>query len=341
MNLENNLFKKTVSLEHLFNSWFLFRKGKRKRCDVIEYERFLERNIFNLQKRLIKGRYKHRLYSSFFLQDPKTRHIRKAYVEDRLVHQAVYSSLNIIYDSKFIYHLYSSRIGKGTHKAVNNLKKMTRKVSKNYTSPCWALKCDVRRFYDSVDQKILLSIISKTIKNAQFLDLVEKIVCSFSVEENKGMPIGNLTSQIFTSIYLNELDKHIKHQLKIKYYMRFADDLIILSNDQYFLANLITTLEDFLNNQLLLKLHPNKLRIKPLSQGFDFLGYITFRHHRVIRTVTKRRMLKKLSLRLDEYLAGGIDQYSMNQTLQSYLGILSHADTYKLERRIINQFFFN
>ncbi len=340
MNSIDKLFNKTISIEHLFNSWFLFRKGKRKRRDVIQYERFLERNIFNLEKRLLAQKYKHREYNSFFLQDPKVRHIRKAHVEDRLVHQAVYTTLNEIYEPKFIYHMYSSRVGKGTHRAVKNLRKMLRKVSKNNTLNSWALKCDVKRFYDTVDHQILFKIISRDIKDKKFLNLIQQVINSFSITEGKGMPIGNLTSQIFTSIYLNELDRFIKHKLKIKFYMRFADDLIILSRNKYDLEKLVLKLELFLKENLLLKLHPNKISIKPISQGFDFLGYVTFSHYRVLRTVTKRRMLKKLSKRLDEYLSGEIAEYSMNQALQSYLGILSHANTKKLENQIRNQFFF-
>ena len=129
-----NLFAKTVSLECLFDAWNIFKKGKRRRQDVQEFERYLEVNIFDLHKDLLSANYKHGTYSSFYIQDPKIRHIRKACVRDRLVHQAVYSILYEVYEPKFINDLYSSRVGKGTHKAVHKLQNATRKISKTTLS---------------------------------------------------------------------------------------------------------------------------------------------------------------------------------------------------------------
>ncbi len=335
-----NSFQKLTSLEHLFQSWFIFRKGKRKREDVLVFERHLEKNIFNLRRKLLSKDYKHKPYHSFHIHDPKIRLIRKASVEDRLVHQAVYSVLSDIYDRKFIYHLYSSRIGKGTHKAVNALRKMTQKVSNNLSCPCFALKCDVKKFYDSVDHRILLRILSKNIQNQDTFCLLNEIICSYSVENtsDKGMPIGNVTSQIFTSIYLNELDQYVKHTLKAKNYIRFADDIIFLSQDKNYLKSLLPKIEYFLANKLALILHPKKIHFRSLTQGIDFLGYVTFPYHKTLRTVTKKRMKKKLDKRLDEYFSHRISEYSLSQTMQSYLGILSHANTLKLQERLKNTY---
>jgi RNA-directed DNA polymerase len=325
-----------TSNEALFDAWLLFRRGKNERRDVQEFERQLEKYIFRLQRELEAREYKHASYGSFFIQDPKARHIRKACVRDRLVHQAVYTVLSGIFEPKFIHDLYSSRIGKGTHRAVTALRRMTWQVSRNLTRPCWALKCDVRKFYDTVDHEILLKLLAKTIHDQGALWLLQEIVESFHCEgtPGKGLPIGNLTSQIFTSIYLNELDQFVKHTLRVKHYLRFADDILLLSPSKAELEKLLPKLKAFLLGELKLELHPKKISIRPLHQGVDFLGYVTLNRHRVLRTTTKRRMLKKLSARLGAYFKGEVTGQSLNQTMQSYLGMLSHADTFELQQHL-------
>jgi len=337
-----DLFARIVSAESLFNAWRLFRRGKGQRKDVQLFERHLEKNIFELHRELVSKTYQHSAYSSFFIHDPKVRHIRKACVRDRLVHQAVYTVLTEIFEPRFIHHLYSSRIGKGTHKGVLALKSATLKVSKNNSRRCWALKCDIRKFYDSVDHKTLLSLIARTVKDDDTNWLLQQVVRSFHFEgaPGKGLPIGNLTSEVFTNIYLNEFDQFIKHKLRQKHYLRFADDFLTLSPNRSELQRALPEMKSFLSERLKLELHPNKVIMRALEQGIDFLGYVTFPYHRVLRTKTKQRMTRKLSQRLDAYFEGTIDDYSMNQSLQSYLGVLSHADTFKLEQQIRNVFFW-
>src|SRR5690606_11824568 len=154
---------------------------------------------FRLQRELAGRRYKHSPYHSFFIHDPKVRHIRKACVRDRLVHQAVYSVLTRVYEPKFMHHAYSSRLGKGAHRAVDAFRSMTRKVSMNLTRPCWVLKCDIRRFYDTVDHEVLYKVLGEVIKDEAAMWLIREIVGSFHSEgtPGKGLPIGNLTSQVF------------------------------------------------------------------------------------------------------------------------------------------------
>ncbi len=340
MNESQKTFQSMISAESLFSAWVEFRKGKNKRKDVQEFGRNVEKNIFRLHRELAAKTYKHSLYSSFFIQDPKVRHIRKACVRDRLVHQAVYTVLTPIFEPRFINDLYSSRLGKGTHAGVDALRKMTLKVSRNFSRPCWALKCDVRKFYDSVDHELLIRLLGMVIKDESALWLLREIIGSFHYEgtPGKGLPIGNLTSQIFTNIYLNELDQFLKQRNRIRYYARFADDFVLLSESKATLQALLPKIEIFLTDHLKIQLHPQKISLRPLHQGIDFLGYVALPHHRVLRTTTKRRMKRKMGKRLSEYLGGKIDENSMNQTLQSYLGMLSHGDCYHLENEIKNVF---
>jgi len=341
MKTYSNIFDDIISAEALFDAWALFKKGKNKRRDVQEFGRHLEKNIFKLQRELSSKQYRHGIYRSFCIHDPKVRRIRKACVRDRLVHQSVYTQLDRIFEPKFIHHLYSCGTGRGTHRGVKALETMARKVSRNRTRECWSLKCDIKKFYDSVDHKTLLQILSQTILDEDALWLLNEIIGSFHVEgsSGRGMPIGNFTSQIFTSIYLNELDQFVKHELRIKHYVRFADDIVVLSHDKERLKDLIPKIGAFLQKRLGLELHPNKIILRPLSQGIDFLGYVILPHHRVLRTSTKKRMKRKLSQRLDQYFDGEIDGESMSQTMQSYLGILSHADTHKLQQEVRNFFY--
>ncbi|MEX0596054.1 MAG: reverse transcriptase/maturase family protein, partial [Candidatus Paceibacterota bacterium] len=304
-----NVFKDSISVERLFESWYLFQKGKRKRQDVQEFGRHVEVNIFDLHYELAKEHYQHGEYHSFYIHDPKIRRIRKASVRDRLVHQAIYTTLYQIYDPKFICHLYYARVGKGTHRAINALSKMIAKVSSNHTATCWSLKCDIQKFYDTVDQEILFNLIAKVIIDPQMLWLIKKVINSYHFEgtPGKGMPIGNLTSQIFTNIYLNELDQFVKHKLKVKYYLRFADDLMFLSRDKNYLEKLLPEVESFIKSKLNLNLHPNKIEIRPDRQGIDYLGFVSLPHYRLLRTKTRKRMIRNLRERQSEYFENKIN----------------------------------
>src|SRR3989338_3265318 len=173
-----DIFKKIVSSEHLFSAWAEFRKGKERKPDVASFAWRLEENIFELQRKLKSGRYQHGRYTSFHIRDPKPRHIHKATVRDRIVHHAVFAALNPIFEPTFIADSFSCRINKGTHKGVERLHVMLRKVSRNNARPCFALKCDVRKFFASVDQDILLTQIRKKINDVQTLSLIERIITS-------------------------------------------------------------------------------------------------------------------------------------------------------------------
>lgn len=345
MKIYKNIFEKIIAPENLFLAWDDFKVGKTKKKDVCKFEWELEQNIFQLYRELCGRTYKHYSYTSFYIRDPKQRHIHKAEVRDRVLHHAIFSVLSPIFEQTFISDSYSCRIGKGTHKGVIALEKMIKKESRNHSRPCFVLKCDIQKFFDTVDHNILLQILFKRIKDESARWLLKEIVESFSSEQSdifnqRGVPIGNLTSQLFANVYLNELDQFVKHELKIKHYVRYTDDFVIVSSSREFLLNIINPISRFIEEKLTLKLHPGKIGIRKCNQGIDFLGYITLPHCRALRTKTKKRIFKKLQERIREYKAGKRDEKSLNQCLQSYLGVLSHADAYELEREILNQFWF-
>ena len=182
----HNIFEEIISLENLFLAWKEFKAGKSSKQDIQEFEFNLEDNIFQLHEDL-KGRsYIHSFYASFYVTDPKLRHIHKACVRDRVLHHAIFRILYPIFDRNFIYDSYSCRLGKGTHRAVNRLESFARKLSRSNRRITYALKCDVRKFFDSVDKTILTKIIANKIKDNDFLWLILKILNSFSKIPGKG-----------------------------------------------------------------------------------------------------------------------------------------------------------
>ena len=327
-----------TSSEHLFECWYNFSKGKRKRKDIQQFERNLEDNIFQLQQELESFQYKHDAYHHFYMTDPKQRRISKASVRDRLVHQMVYSVLSNIFDKKFIFHSLSSRLGKGTHMGVSQLQGMIRRISTNGKYPCYALKMDIKRFFDTINHNILKLLLRKNITDERSLKIIDIIIDSFHIQEGIGIPLGNVTSQLFANVYLHGLDDFIKQELRERYYLRYCDDFIILSNDKTHLESLILPIQEFLKRKLHLELHPKKVTIRKLNQGIDFVGYVLFSKHILLRTRTKQRMKKRLKTYYEAYLEGGIDATSMDQRLHSYLGILSHANQHTLSLGIKNAY---
>ena len=317
-----------ISIENIFQAWNEFKKGKRGKKDVQNFEINLEDNLFDLYLKLKNKNYQHSEYKSFYVNDPKRRHIHKACVSDRVVHHLLYKYLYWLFDKTFIFDSYSCRLEKGTHRGVRRLSVFIRKVSKNYTGSCWVLKCDIKKFFATVDQTILLKLIKEKVDDEDVYWLLEKIVKSFSSDfgKSKGIPLGNLTSQIFANIYMNELDQFIKHKLGIKYYLRYADDFVILSEDRDYLEGLIFKISDFLESDLKLSLHENKVIIGKYTRGIDFLGYIVLPYIILPRTKTKKRMFRKLREK--------VNLLSFNQSLQSYLGYLSHANSYNLTKEV-------
>jgi len=289
-------------------------------------------NVLELHTDLKNKTYRHGSYHAFNISDPKPRNIHKASVRDRLLHHALYRQLYPFFDQTFIADSYSCRLRKGTHKAINRFRVFGYKVSRNNTCTCWVLKCDIRKFFASVDHEILLSILQSRTADPDILWLLGEVVGSFpqkdfdisksSPKRSVGLPLGNLTSQLLVNIYMNEFDQFVKHQLKAKYYIRYADDFVVMSHDKEWLAHTLRCIEEYVQEKLKLKLHPDKVSIHTLASGIDFLGFVHFSDHRVLRTTTKRRMLKRLR---------GASEASR----QSYLGLLRHGNTKKLEKTIL------
>jgi retron-type reverse transcriptase len=313
-----------ISVENLLEAWNEFVKGKRKRKDVQAFQLRLMDNILNLHLELKNKTYAHKGYEAFTISDPKPRNIHKASVRDRILHRAIYRKLYPFFDRTFIPESFSCRLDKGTHKALERFTIFHRKVSKNHTKTGWVLKCDIKKFFASIDQEILTNILTSYIPDKDILWLLSQITNSFySTQEGIGLPLGNLTSQLLVNIYMNEFDQFMKHKVKAKYYIRYADDFVILSDNKQNLENTLIKIKAFLSDKLKLSLHPNKISIKTIASGMDYLGWVHFPDHKVLRTATKKRMFRNLRKPFSK------------ATLQSYLGMMSHGNTNKLQNKIL------
>lgn len=320
----NSSYHDIISVENLLEAWREFSSGKRSRADVQEFEENLMDNILKLRDDLVSKTYKHSEYWAFKISDPKPRDIHKASVRDRLLHHALYRRLYPFFDRTFIADSYSCRDNRGVHKALERFSGFSGKVSKNYTKTAWVLKCDIRKFFASIDHCILTSIIKSYIPDEDICWLLSQITGSFSsTESGVGLPLGNLTSQLLVNVYMNEFDQFAKHKLRAKYYIRYADDFVLMSPDRECLERQLPLIESFLMERLRLALHPLKVSIATVSSGIDFLGWVHFPHHRTLRTTTKKRMLKSIR-----------EEGVKDETIQSYLGLLGHGNTLKLKDRV-------
>ena len=317
-------FADVISIDNLLQSWKEFLRGKRSRKDVQIFALDLMDNILCLHQDLAGFSYCHDLYQAFNISDPKPRSIHKATVRDRLLHHAIYRILYPFFDQVFIADSFSCCLNKGTHKALNRFKSFAYQVGQNNTRTVWVLKCDIKKFFANINHRILKNILSEYIPDKDVLWLLDRVIDSFnSGNPGVGLPLGNLTSQLLVNIYMNKFDQLVKHKLKIKHYIRYADDFVILSEDKDWLLHILPKLADFLQEALKLQLHPNKVFIKTLASGVDWLGWVNFPTHRVLRTSTKRRMFKKVR---GDLKVG---------TVSSYLGMLKHGNGHELEKKVM------
>ena len=329
-------YEEIVSIDNLLLAWQEFLRGKRKKYDIQEFSLRLMDNLFSLHRDLIHHTYKHGGYQEFKINDPKPRVIHKAAVSDRLVHHALHRLLSPFFDKIFIADLYSCRRHKGTHRAANGFRKYFYQASQNNTTSCWVLKCDIRKFFANIDHQVLTKILTTYIPDKNILKLLETVIESFSTIQDKrlGLPLGNLTSQLFANIYLNTFDQFIKHNLKAKFYLRYADDFVFLSADKDWLEKQISEVGRFLSDELKLELHPDKIFLKTLASGVDFLGLVNFPDHRILRTSTKRRMIRKIKEKEKDLAIGLIGRDKFYETVNSYLRMLKHCCGEKIRREI-------
>jgi retron-type reverse transcriptase len=324
------LYAQIYDFANLANAYHKARRCKRYKNAVLKYSADLEENLINLQNHLIWKDYTQGQKRIFLVYEPKTRTISALPFRDRVMHHAVNNIIEPIFDRRFYYHSYACRAGKGMHRASKTLTKWIRNLSFD-DKPLYALKADIHHYFQSIDHTKLKAIIRRTIKDPDALWLLDCIIDDGG-ENGRGIPVGNLTSQLFANIYLDVLDKHIKETLRIKHYIRYMDDFIILSNDKTELRAVLRDLERFLHVELNLLFNP-KTTVLSAKNGIDFCG---FRHYENFKKVRKRSV-KTMERMIKAYHKGKTENERFSRSLASWLGHIGHADTFRLRMRILQK----
>lgn len=331
------LYKTICSLENLEKAFLKARKGKTLKLYVIEFEKDLQRNLFQLRIELLLHTYRPRLLKTFIIRDPKTRKISKSDFRDRIVHHALCNVIEPLFEKRFIYDSYANRVGKGTLNAIERFNVFKRKVSHNNKRVCYVLKADLYHYFDTVDHDCLVSIVQKRIRDERVLWLIRIILSHYTTGNGKGMPLGNLTSQFFANVYLNELDQFVKHKLNVKYYLRYVDDFVLFDVMQERLLWYQREIEQFLQ-ALHLQLHPQKTRIIPLSCGVEFLGFKLFFYYSRIKKKNLMKFQRKLKDSYDLYRCKMISYDKIYDSVEGWVAYARQANTYTLRKKLLEQF---
>ncbi len=312
----STLYNEVISFENLLKAYWKAHLGRRNRKYVLEWEFNLEKRLISLQKELQEEKYVPGGYHYFWVCDPKKRLVATAPFKDRVVHHAICNVIEPIFDRSFIYDSYACREGKGAHAAVTRLQQFLRKKDAKY-----ALNGDVEKYFDSINHRILESLLREKIKDEKLMRLLVKIIRSEKLL--KGIPIGNLTSQLFAGIYLNKLDHFIKRQLRAKYYLRYMDDFLILAPEKPILHQWREEIRKFLKDRMALDLKKSTGQVFPAYLGVDFVGFVTFSTHRLVRKASLRRFWARAK-------KGNLSPESIN----SYGAHFDWADSFRLKKQL-------
>ena len=347
MRSYNNLYPKIVSEENLYLAFRKSKKGKSSKKYVKQFEKNLEENILKLRTELLLHSYKPKPLKNFTIRDPKTRKISKSDFKDRVIHHALCNVIESIFNRTFIHDSYANRKGKGTIAALQRFDKFKRKVSRNGKINGWfnnnqvkgyCLKADIKHYFEEVDQEILLKIIKKKIRCPKTIWLINQILNTFNIKtKGKGMPLGNLTSQFFANVYLNELDKFVKHKLRAEYYIRYVDDFIILHSSKEQLMNWKKEIDSFLKRELKIELHPDKSKIISLNRPINFVGFRIFYYYRLLKKLNRVSIQKRLDKLHALFLNNKMYYDKIYESIQGSFSYMKHANTYKFRKKLTKQ----
>lgn len=317
-----NLYNAVCDLDNLHLAYRKARAGKAKTYGVKLFEKQLDSNIAEIQSELIDGTYVTSEYSSFLIHDPKERLVYRLPFRDRVVHHAIMNILEPIWVSVFITNSYACIKGRGIHGVMHHIKRDL----KDEENTRYCLKLDIRKFYPSVNHDILKSIIRRKIKDAQLLSLLDGIIDSAS-----GVPIGNYLSQFLANLYLSYFDHWLKEDCRVRYYYRYADDIVILGPDKPYLHGLLIQINDYLSNRLDLQLKGNYQVFPVDKRGIDFVGYV-FRHtHVKMRKTIKLRFCRKAS----KLGKKNISVKAYKKAIAPWLGWAKHCNSKNLVKKIV------
>lgn len=319
--ISHTIFDEIVSLENMFDAWQDFARGKLGRTDVRAFGRYAEERIITLHGLLRDGIWRHGRYEAFRVCDPKPRKVHKASVADRVVHHAVARVIEPLFDRSFIFESWACRRDKGTHQSVEYVHRGLERLSRHGSRPLWILHLDIKKYFEHINHEVLFGLIVRRVSDVNALGLIKQIIESFE----PGLPLGNLTSQLFANIYLNPFDHYIKEQVRPFLYARYCDDFLLVHSSRAWLRETQAPIQTFLERRLHLAVHPQKIWLRPFRYGIDWLGYVLFPGYRVLRPCTRARMWRHIRRAVDEYLAGQCSRELLRSTIASYDGIIQHG----------------
>ncbi len=333
-------FDDKLTFISLYNAYYRICKTRRNKSYIMRFEMDLETNLVNIMNELANNTYKPGNYHEFTIYEPKQRLIKALPFKDRVVHQwYIGEFIKPFIVKRFINDTYSCIENRGTHKAVLKLQSYMRKyrrVNPNY----YVLKCDIKKYFYSINKDILFDIMCRYITDKKLLNLTKIII--FDNDKDKiGIPIGNYTSQYFANIYLNELDHYIKDSLKVKYYIRYMDDFVLLLDNKNECKIIMNKIIKFIEDKLQLTLN-SKSKYFPNSLGVDFCGYRIFNTHRLLRKSSRRKILKKVKKWNTKYLANEpIDYKKVEASINSWISHSNHCNSYKLQQSVLGKIKFD
>lgn len=345
----DGIWNMVTSFENLLRAYRTARRGKRTRQGVAEFGLGLEHEVLGLQRSLQEGTYQPGEYRLFTIYERKPRLIAAAPFRDRVVHHAVMQVMEPLLDRTFISDSYACRTGKGVHAAVDRYQAW----SQTYQ---YVLKMDIQQYFPSIDHELLKEKLRWRIKDAGVLDLLDRLIegspqstpdlCYFPrdelftpLERRVGIPIGNLTSQFFANLYLDDLDHYIKQVLCVRPYLRYVDDMVVLGHDKTRLSEIRAAVRERLAVDRL-RLHPRKAHISPVADGLNLLGYVVYPTRRRLRSDNGHRFARKFRNMAKAYRTGRLDWVTVVASTQSWIGHAKHADTEGLRRVIFSQAVF-
>lgn len=326
MKLQGQLIEKIADIENLQLAYHKAQKGKAGKIEVFEYGKRLRENLRKLQQQILSGNVEIGKYRYFTIYDPKKRLICAAPFGHRVLHHALMNVCHPFFEKVQIFDSYASRTGKGTYASL----KRAKHFNKHYK---WFLKLDFRKYFDSLDHTILKKQLNRLFKDSRLLNIFGSIVDSYCVNQNKGVPIGNLTSQYFANHYLALVDHYVKEILKIRAYVRYMDDIVLWHDNKKMLLNAGTSLKEFSKNELKLILKPFCLNQN--LQGLPFLGYLLYPDKIRLAHRSRTRFIKKLSIYEINLISGIWTQKEYQNHVLPLIAFTEYANAKEFRKKII------
>ena len=345
MKTYKNLYPQVHTFANLYAAYRAARRGKRDKQQVYAFEWAYEDELLRLEEELAAQTYSPGAYTNFYIIDPKRRLISAAPFRDRVVHHALCQVIEPIFERRFIYDSYANRVGKGTHRALDRCQEFSQRYR-------YVLQGDVVQFFPSIDHLILRELLARPIADAQCMGLIDRILDSgagihaqdyhmqwfpeddlLAAARPRGLPIGNLTSQFWANVLLNELDQCVKRELHCRAYLRYVDDFLLFGDDKRELWDWKAAIAGFLGGLRLVP-HPRKSLVYPVRDGIPFLGFRIWPTHRRLKRANVHAFVRRLHKQLNAYGEGELQLQDLNESVRAWVAHAAHGDTYRLRAQL-------